>query len=95
MTFGLRGGGDFEGASKRGRKDLRRPSKLRRRGLRTREEGPLKGPPNSREGSTGRRHIIHPLGEYVITLYINGKLRTIVMVMLVSGAEGDAQSLID
>ncbi|GJX10583.1 hypothetical protein Tco_0200442 [Tanacetum coccineum] len=36
----------------------------------------------------GRRRRLHPLGEYVITLYKNGKLRTKVTVALVSGAEG-------
>ncbi|GJZ50444.1 hypothetical protein Tco_0604634 [Tanacetum coccineum] len=56
------------------------------------EKGPLKGPPKLGEGSSkldkGRRRRLHLLGEYVITLYTNGKLRTRVTVTLVSGAEG-------
>ncbi|GJU31203.1 hypothetical protein Tco_1174792 [Tanacetum coccineum] len=52
---------------------------LQRR-LRTWEEGLSKGHPNSRERSTGRMRRLHPLGEYVITLYTNGKLRTRVTV---------------
>ncbi|GJV34057.1 hypothetical protein Tco_1394457 [Tanacetum coccineum] len=36
----------------------------------------------------GRRRRLHHLGEYVITLYKNGKLRTIVTVTLVGGVEG-------
>ncbi|GKA64493.1 hypothetical protein Tco_0764200 [Tanacetum coccineum] len=35
----------------------------------------------------GRKRRLHPLGEYIITLYTNGKLRTIVTVTLVSRAE--------
>nr|GEV22749.1 reverse transcriptase [Tanacetum cinerariifolium] len=36
----------------------------------------------------GRRRRLHPLGGYIITLYTNGKLRTKVTIMLVSGADG-------
>ncbi|GJU48108.1 hypothetical protein Tco_1217663 [Tanacetum coccineum] len=38
----------------------------------------------------GRR--LHPLGEYVITLYTNGKLRTRMTVMLISEAESTSSS---
>ncbi|GKE21624.1 hypothetical protein Tco_1433136, partial [Tanacetum coccineum] len=39
------------------------------------------------ELNKGRNHRIHPLGEYIITLYTNGKLRIRVTVMLVSGTK--------
>ncbi|GJR06623.1 hypothetical protein Tco_0529607 [Tanacetum coccineum] len=39
------------------------------------------------ELNRGRKRRLHPLGEYIITLYTNGKLRTRVMVMLVSRAK--------
>ncbi|GJY86176.1 hypothetical protein Tco_0500202 [Tanacetum coccineum] len=60
------------------------------------EEGPFTGPstgPSRRrsgvfsELNRGRKRRIHPLGEYIITLYTNGKLRTRVTVTLISGAE--------
>ncbi|GJU50669.1 probable C-terminal domain small phosphatase [Tanacetum coccineum] len=41
-----------------------------------------------RQHNIGRRCRLHHLGEYVITLYKNGKLRTRVTVTLVGGAEG-------
>ncbi|GJS23268.1 zinc finger, CCHC-type containing protein [Tanacetum coccineum] len=43
------------------------------------------------ELNRGRKRRLHPLGEYIITLYTNGKLRTRVTVMLVSGAKGFRQ----
>ncbi|GKF97867.1 hypothetical protein Tco_0293688, partial [Tanacetum coccineum] len=39
------------------------------------------------ELNRGRNHRLHPLGEYIITLYTNGKLRTRVTVTLVSRAD--------
>ncbi|GKE46255.1 hypothetical protein Tco_1477513, partial [Tanacetum coccineum] len=71
-------------------------------GLRTRKEGPSNSKGGAFERASelrrgiyrldsvsvlaeGRR--LHPLGEYVITLYTNGKLRTRVTVMLISEAE--------
>ncbi|GJW11615.1 histone H3.3 isoform X1 [Tanacetum coccineum] len=39
------------------------------------------------ELNRGRKRRFHPLGEYIITLYTNGKLHTTVTVTLVSGAE--------
>ncbi|GKE01378.1 hypothetical protein Tco_1389361, partial [Tanacetum coccineum] len=55
--------------------------------------GPLTGPSRRRPGvfsklNRVRKRRLHPLGEYIITLYTNGKLRTRVTVTLVSGAEG-------
>ncbi|GKA23066.1 hypothetical protein Tco_0709028 [Tanacetum coccineum] len=40
------------------------------------------------ELNRGRKRRLHPLREYIITLYTNGKLRTRVTVTLISGAEG-------
>nr|GEX75081.1 hypothetical protein [Tanacetum cinerariifolium] len=43
--------------------------------------------------NVGRRCRLHPLGEYVITLYANSKLRTIVTVTLVGGVEGSSSNI--
>ncbi|GKD36076.1 hypothetical protein Tco_1251585 [Tanacetum coccineum] len=55
--------------------------------------GPSTGPSRRRPGvfselNRGRKRRLHPLGEYIITLYTNGKLCTRVMVTLRSRAEG-------
>ncbi|GKE72299.1 hypothetical protein Tco_1534340 [Tanacetum coccineum] len=39
------------------------------------------------ELNKGRKHRLHPLGDYIITLYTNGKLCIRVTVMLVSGTK--------
>ncbi|GKB33002.1 retrovirus-related pol polyprotein from transposon TNT 1-94, partial [Tanacetum coccineum] len=49
--------------------------------------GPSTGPATGLRGEGGRRHRLHPLEYYTITLYTNGKLRTRVTVMLISKAE--------
>ncbi|GKF22785.1 hypothetical protein Tco_0075107 [Tanacetum coccineum] len=59
--------------------------------------GPSTGPSRRRPGGfeekvKGRKRWLHPLGECIITLYTNGKLRTRVMVMLVSRAEVTSSS---
>ncbi|GKB68205.1 hypothetical protein Tco_0929617, partial [Tanacetum coccineum] len=56
-------------------------------------EGPSTGPSRRRpriffELNKGRKRWLHPLREYIITLYTNGKLCIRVTVMLVSRAEG-------
>ncbi|GJZ95585.1 hypothetical protein Tco_0667919 [Tanacetum coccineum] len=84
-------GGAVKWASELRRRNFQRASKLR-------EKGHSKGPSNSGGGAFEgaselrrmvhrRRRRLHPLGEYVITLYTNGKLHTRVTVTLISGAE--------
>ncbi|GKE46706.1 hypothetical protein Tco_1477964 [Tanacetum coccineum] len=97
VTFGLRAGGPF----KLGRRVLQMGLRTREEGLskslRTRGEGAFEEAYKIRRRGIrrglqtrekGRRRRLHPLGEYFITLYTNGKLRTRVTVMLISGAEG-------
>ncbi|GJU92146.1 hypothetical protein Tco_1304569 [Tanacetum coccineum] len=60
--------------------------------------GPSTGSSRRRPGgfeekARGRKRRLHPLGEYIITLYTNGKLRTRVTVTLVSGAEGTSSHI--
>ncbi|GKC08752.1 hypothetical protein Tco_1000362, partial [Tanacetum coccineum] len=79
---GLQGKG--QGASRR------RPGVFEEKAEGLRGEG--RGSSRRRSGvfselNRGRKRRLYPLGEYFITLYTNGKLRTRVTVTLVSGAE--------
>ncbi|GJX77004.1 hypothetical protein Tco_0323815 [Tanacetum coccineum] len=61
-------------------------------GLGSEEKGPPKLGEGSSELNKGQRRKLHPLGEYVINLYTNGKLHTRVTVTLISGSEGTSLS---